>query len=252
MINDGKNNVPDNTIVFFPKVKKDGTLVSLDEVNDTLEQCGPKRQWFTPHFYRCLPLTIANSYGFLIKSQYTFSVVWNGGNDRDDVKFFYDEPIEEIDKKYPKIWSHFGSGIITINPPFVLKTPPGVNLLTINPPNYVIPNITVMTGAVESDNLRSNFTFNLKIQIPNIEVVFPAGVPLAGFIPLPRYYADGFKLQNCSDIFDQVLIDEEYEAHNFFDEKRLDAIKNNKFGIDRDYYLGKDSFGNPFRDHQKP
>ena len=111
------------------------------------------------------------------------------------VKIFFNETEKELNKKHPRIDSHFGEGIITIGTPFILRTPPGINIMTINPPNYIIPNITVMTGVIETDNLRRNFTFNLKIQMPNIRVTVPAGTPLAGFIPIPRYFADNFELK---------------------------------------------------------
>lgn len=252
MINDEINNIPDKTIAIFPTQLDDGSWLEIEKIYNFLEPATPKREWFNSHFYRCLPLTIANSYGFIVKSGFDFSFEWNGGDSTDDIFFTFYQNDEELSKKYPRIDSHFGSGIITINPPFKLMTPPGVNLLTINPPNYFIPNITVMSGSVETDNIRRNFTFNLKIQIPNLKVFVPAGTPLAGFIPIPRYFADSFKLKNASELFDLSIIEEEEMAVKKANEIRINAQKNNKFGIDRDYYFGRDSFGNKFKDHQKP
>ena len=41
------------------------------------------REWFSDHAYLCLPLTIGNQYGFVVKSTHTFDVTWNGGRDID-------------------------------------------------------------------------------------------------------------------------------------------------------------------------
>lgn len=251
MINDGINNVPDKTIVVF--TNPFGSNLSYSEknrLNNILDKPSKKRAWFTPHFYRCLPLVIGNQYGFVIKSEFAFSFNWNGGDNEKDIFFNFYENEEKIKNKYPLIQSHFGSGIITISPPFWLRTPPGVNLMTINPPNHVIPNITVMTGVVETDNIRRNFTFNLKIQMPNIEVYVPAGTPLAGFIPIPRYFADTFDLKFAEDILSLDLVDEEIQTtlDTEIYRKEIDSTMPN--GVSRQYFRGEDVYGNRFKDHQ--
>jgi hypothetical protein len=196
MINQG-NDVPDKTVaVFTNPFNTSWQFDNKERLFGLVDKPPKKRNWFTPHFYRCLPLAIGNQYGFVIKSEFDFSFIWNGENDKDSIRFSFNEEEEVLDTKHPRIETHFGHGIITIGTPFSLRTPPGVNLMTINPPNYVIPNITVMTGVVETDNLRRDFTFNLKIQIPNIEVHITKGSPIAAFIPIPRYYADSFELKS--------------------------------------------------------
>jgi hypothetical protein len=249
MINDGINDVPDNTIVVFLDNLNNG--VTKETVDDILKKSEKKRDWFTPHFYRCLPLTIGNQYGFTISSQFDIRAIWLGGDSSQDVGFAFLEGDTDT-KKSPSVASHFGSGIITVNPPFVLRTPPGVNLMTINPPNVVLPNITVMTGVVEADNIRRNFTFNLKIQKPNVEVFIPKGTPLAAFIPIPRYYGDGFELKFADEIFSEDLIYEESQAILDADIKREELEIPSKHGVGRDYFLGKDVYQNKFKDHQKP
>ena len=252
MINQG-NNVPDKTIaVFTDDFNTSWQHNDKKRLFNIIDKPPKKRDWFTPHFYRCLPLTIGNQYGFIIKSEFDFSFIWDGGLSNESIKFFFTETGDLLNSKYPRIESHFGSGIITINPPFTLRTPPGVNLMTINPPNYIIPNITVMTGVVETDNLRRNFTFNLKIQIPNVQINVPAGAPIAGFIPIPRYYADSFELKYAEDIFDDLVIDEETESLKNEDTQRRDVDPTLPNGVDRFYFQGQDVYGNKFTDHQKP
>lgn len=251
MINNKKNNVPEKTIAIFMD-RTDFADFTKERVSNVLSKPDKKRSWFTPHFYRCLPLTIGNQYGFIVTTEFNFSFEWNGGSSDKDTYFNFDLPQEDVDKLSPSISSHFGHGIITVNLPFTLRTPPGVNIMTINPPNYVIPNITPMTGVVETDNLRRDFTFNLKIQIPNIRVEVPKGAAIAAFIPIPRYYSDQFNLKFAEDIFTEEQIEEEKQARFDFlkHRKEIEPSLPNKVG--RFYLKGEDVYGNKFLDHQNP
>jgi hypothetical protein len=247
MINQG-NNVPDKTIAVFPY---DG--YSFDQMSHNIHSLSGvrKREWFDKHFYNCLPLTIGNQYGFVITSDFDFTFEWTGGNEPEDTMFYFEKPVEELNNSYPRIASHFGFGVITVNLPVILRTPPQINLMTINPPNFVLPNITVMTGVVESDNLRRNFTFNLKVQIPNLRVKILKGTPLAGFIPVPRYFCDKFVLENAQNIFSSEILQEEYEAHEAHKKHREEEEPKLVDKLGKFYRKGLDIFGNKFPDHQK-
>jgi len=244
--------VPDKTIAVVISPLVDNSSSVEKRVLNLIQRPKKTRDWFTPHFYRCLPLTIGNQYGFIVTNEFDFSFTWDGGSDIGAVTFDFYEERETLDRKLFMIESHFGSGIITISPPITLKTPKGVNLMTINPPNYVIPNITVMTGVVETDNLNNPFTFNLKIQMPNLKVFIPAGTPLAGFIPIPRYYADSFSLKLAEEVFDEETMQESLQTlvDTVTHRREVeDSLTNN---IGRLYFKGQDVYGNEFLDHQKP
>jgi hypothetical protein len=249
MINQG-NNVPDKKIAIF--LDAVNTSFAYDQIDTLISKPSKKRDWFTPHFYRCLPLTIGNQYGHIFKSQFDFYVEWDGGDNKENLIFYFNDSEETLKTKFPRVESHFGSGIFTINYPFNLRTPPGVNLITINPPNTILPNITVMTGVIESDNLRRNFTVNLKMQIPNLRVFIPAGTPLAAVIPVPRNYCDKFELINSEDVFSEEIVTEEIQASVDSSIKRFEIEYKSKNGVGKDYFLGKDVYGNKFPDHQGP
>lgn len=248
MINQGVN-VPDKTIVIFPDIDDSKEKKINTQINNILTKPPKKRDWFTPHFYRCLPLSIGNQYGFVISSEYDIEFVWDGGIGPDSIQFFFNEDTEGL---FPRIESHFGSGIITVNPPFTLRTPPGVNLITINPPNFIIPNITAMTGVIETDNLRRNFTFNLKVQIPNIKVKIPKGMPIAAFMPIPRYFGDKFNLEFAKDVFSkEIILEEEKAVHDAnIHREQVEYISKNSVG--KHYMRGIDIYKNKFKDHQTP
>ena len=239
--------IPNNTITAIPETEHFNHIPDL--VIEPLKG-NLKRDWFVNHAYFCLPLTIGNQYGFAIKSLKTFSVIWDGGDGPSNTKV---EILDEgIDSGYQVISSHFGMGVVTIQNRFTFRTPSGVNLMTINPPNYVIPNVTVMSGVIEADNLRRNFSFNLKIQIPNIRTIIPAGYPLAAFIPIPRYYCDEFNLDFAENLFSKEIIDEEVKADRDAGKYRNEVEPTLKNGVGKHYMQGKDVYGNKFKDHQKP
>jgi hypothetical protein len=264
MINQGRD-VPDKTIAVFrdetyPYVNEDDKSVvrvipnkpfpSFEEVSKLLTKPPKKRSWFTPHFYRCLPLSIGNQYGFVLTLPFDIELTWDGT-----------EPIEGVTVKsdedsYFKVISLFGNGIVTIITPYFLRTSPGVNLMTINPPNYVLPNITVMTGVVETDNIRGPFTLNIKLQMPGITTTLRKGMPISGILPIPRNFSDQFTLKDAADIFTQEEIDEENKANDDHSDLRfktnIEAKKTGIFKPDRFYMRGMDIYGNKFPDHQKP
>jgi hypothetical protein len=249
--------VPEKTIAFFPITASDGFKqfdlkdlpLFLKPLNNSHE-----RDWFNAHFYKCLPLAIGNMQGFVFSLPYGFDVIWNGGNSIEDLKIIYHddfEPYKKMSFIYPS--SEFGHGILTIHFPLTLKTPPGVNLMTIAPPNFPLTGLSPMTGVVESDNLRFSFTLNIKVNLPNVKIKIEKNTPLMGMIPIPRYFCDSFELKNAFDIFTKDVVEEEMqvvEEHGKIRDKNNNSNKKNK--DDKIYYFGKDAKGNKFKDHQFP
>lgn len=209
------------------------------------------RDWFSRDFYRCLPLTIGNQQGFAITSPYKFGFYWNGGDDPNDLKIFMSDLDKELSSKEGfKIESHFGHGIITVFLPIIFKTPEGISLMTISPPNFVMPNLTAMTGVIECDNLRTIFTFNLKVNLPDINVSVDKNTPIAGFIAIKRYFQENFSLEPANNYFEKELIEKESELQKKFTEFRSKKSKTND-PFDRLYMNGIDFENNIFKDHQK-
>lgn len=244
-INDNNNRVTDNTIAIVTE----NSLLDKNLVFSIVEPLKKisKRDWFTDHFYYCLPLLIGNQYGFIIKSSVDFTATWNGGSSIDDLKIeIHDFPTQNIQH----IKSHFGSGIITVQNRFHFRTPPGINLMTMNPPNYLIPGMQNLVGVIETDNLRRDFTFNIKITTPNVPIKIIKGQPISAFIPIPRYFVDGFELKFAEDLFDNEIIKNERIQGKKFGNLRstVDQLKPHAAG--RLYQKGEDANGNKFKDHQ--
>jgi hypothetical protein len=252
---DEKLTVPEKTIAFFPIIPHDGIKpFNLNDVGLFLKPLNTthKRDWFDAHFYKCLPLSIGNMQGFVFSLPYKITLFWNGGNNVEDLIISYEEDF----KKYKNVnfihpSSEFGHGILTIHFPLTLKTPPGINLMTIAPPNFPLSGLSPMTGVVESDNIRFSFTLNIKVNFPNAKIIIEKDTPLVGLLPIPRYFCDSFELKNAYDVFDKNVIEEEMkivDKHN----KQRDISNQNPGNTDRLYYSGQDIDGNKFKDHQLP
>lgn len=243
-INDDDNVVPDNVIAIITQGD-----IFRNSVHDIVQPLlgNKKRDWFTPHFYFCLPLVIGNQYGFIIRSYYSWSAIWNGTSGTDAITINIENPDPD---PHQLISSHFGSGIVTVQNRFHFRTPPGINLVTFNPPNFLMPDIQNLTGVIEADNLRRDFTFNLKITEPNKEIKISKGQPIAALFPIPRYFVDDFKIKIDNELFsDEVIRYERIMGSKFSYERRGPDTKK-PHGAGRRYWKGEDADGNKFIDHQ--
>lgn len=244
-INDEHNLVPENTILVVTESDEFNQL-ALDLIQPLKGQV--KRDWFVKHAYYCLPLTIGNQYGFAIRSMYDFTAIWNGGESRNDLIVTVDD---SKDPNKQVISSHFGMGVITVQNRFHFRTPLGVNLITLNPPNTFIPNLQNMTGVIETDNLRRDFTFNLKITVPNVLISVKAGDLIGCVLPVPRFTVENYEVKMANEVVSQIVIDAERKAGSAFAAERTgpDTKKPNNNG--RRYANGVDIYDNEFYQHQR-
>jgi hypothetical protein len=208
-----------------------------------------RRKWFSDHAYMCLPLVIGNQYGFVVKSKHSFTAIWTGGEGIEATRVVVHN--FDGDWKGQKIESHFGLGIITIQNSFTLRTPAGVNLMTINPPNHFIHGLGHMTAVIETDNLRRDFTFNLKMTKAGSRVDIKKGDWIGCFIPIPRYFVDSFDMVDAKDYLTREQIVAEHKCGDEFTNQRTGSDTKMPRGAGRRYFNGEDAFGNKFPDHQK-
>jgi hypothetical protein len=245
-LNDPGHEVPENTILVIPHdLDKDGFY--KDVVYSLKGET--KRDWFNEHFYYCLPINIGNQYGFVIKSTRDFSMTWDGStNNANDILFEF--PDDDSDQKQV-VTSGFSQGVVTIQNRFALKTSPGINLMTIQPPNMFIPGCVAMTGVIETDNIRRDFTFNIKITIPNYKINVKKGDALGAFIPVPRYFIDNFNIDLITNIFDKSYHEAELQDSSELNRQRISEDLERVHQSGRKYFGGTHAFGQKYTDHQK-
>src|SRR5258708_2950554 len=109
----------------------------------------PARAWMDTfpnrHAYRCLPMAIANSYGWEILAPSTFSIYWNGGPDVKDIHFESHDGYSELSHF---AMSNFSHGIVTFHTGYLFRTEPGWNLLASGPFNQPKDGISALTGVI--------------------------------------------------------------------------------------------------------
>jgi hypothetical protein len=140
-----------------------------------------RRNWMDelPHAYKCLPLVLANQWGWQLLCPTDVVATWDGSDGLDALRI-------EVPPQYePAIKSQFGAGIVTFSPPWLFRTPPGWNLYLKGPTNRWKPNCAPLEGVIETWWLNYTFTLNWKIVAPGT-VVFRQGESLGQLLPVPH------------------------------------------------------------------
>lgn len=243
-INDQNNLVPENVIAVVAQA--DTFRHSVHQIVEPLLG-NKKRDWFNPHFYYCLPLLIGNQYGFVIRSYYAWTAIWNGGEGLDAVTITVED--SDIDP-HQVVSSHFGSGIVTIQNRFHFRTAKNINLITVNPPNFLLPHMQNLTGVIETDNLRRDFTFNLKITTAHQQIRIGKAQPIAAILPIPRFFVENFQLQLDQQLFPDAVINAELQMGSKFCVERQNEDLKNPHQAGKRYWKGEDADDNKFENHQ--
>jgi hypothetical protein len=141
-------------------------ITAYQVIKDTLEIKPSKttRKWMDEsinrHPYRCLPMLVANSYGWDLISKSEFTAEWNGGQYPKDVII-----TKESGTCFPT--SHFGEGTITWHTGFLFRTEYPYGVFVTGSQNEPVKNITCLSGIVETHWLSFPFTLNWKFTTPS-------------------------------------------------------------------------------------
>ncbi|HZO32582.1 MAG TPA: DUF6065 family protein [Chloroflexota bacterium] len=121
---------------------------------------GPaERGWFAPWMYHCLPLVAASQLGWTALNPEAFAATWDGSAGDDGVR---------ITSQGHHVSSHFGHGIVTIDPGFYVRTSSEVDLLVRAVPNLPKDGVTTLEGLIETDWFDGSFTINLRLTRPGL------------------------------------------------------------------------------------
>jgi proline iminopeptidase len=127
---------------------------------------------------RCLPLSIANTYGWDLLCPVGITAIWNGGPDAADICIEYD-----ADLPGGFAQSNFSDGILTLNVGYIFRTDPGWNLLVTGPLNAPKDGIAPLSGVVETSWLPFPFTMNWRFTRPGV-VRFERDEPFCRVVPV--------------------------------------------------------------------
>ena len=140
-----------------------------------------RRHWMDelPHAYKCLPLVVANQWGWQILCPTDVVVTWDGTAGQGGLR------VEVAPQFEPAIKSQFGGGIVTFSPPWLFRTPSGWDLYLKGPSNRWKPNCVPLEGVIETWWLNYTFTLNWKLVQPGT-AVFRQGESLGQLLPVPH------------------------------------------------------------------
>jgi hypothetical protein len=139
--------------------------------------------------YRCLPLTMANQYGWEILSTRHLRATWDGQSHPEGIRVKTLHGGGGI-----HCHSDFGGGVLTFTVPFLIKTPPGWNLMVRGPTNSPKDGLVALDGIVETDWAHTTFTMNWRFTRA-CTVEFVVGEPVCQFFPIERNAIGAFKAQ---------------------------------------------------------
>jgi hypothetical protein len=130
--------------------------------------------------YRCLPLVVANQYGWEILSTHHIRAIWDGSSAAEGLTV---ENLSGDGELHAS--SHFGAGVLTFSIPFLFQTPERWNLMVRGPTNNPKDGIAALDGIVETDWTHATFTMNWRFTRAGT-VEFALGEPICLFFPIQR------------------------------------------------------------------
>jgi hypothetical protein len=186
--------------------------------------------------YRCLPLVVANQFGWEILSTHHVRATWDGSSHPDGLR------VENLSGDGPlHCRSHFGVGVLSFLVPFLFRTPPGWSLMVRGPTNSPKDGIAALDGIVETDWSHSTFTMNWRFTRA-CTVEFAIHEPICLFFPVQRGVLEQFAGEIRALASDPEL-DGKYRAWSASRDRFLDGLKAREpafveQGWQKDYMLG--------------
>jgi hypothetical protein len=203
----------------------------------------PLRDWMDAfpdrHAYRCLPLAIANTHGWEVRSPCSFEIRWNGGPAATDITF---HALDAYPWLSHVVLSNFTRGIVTFHTGYMFRTDPGWNLLATGPFNQPKDGIAPLTGVIETDWLPYPFTMNWQLTRPG-NVRWEKGEPFCMVFPIMQGALEQTR-PVIRDLADNPALKLEFEAWRdrrveFMAKFNAGDAETLKQAWQRYYFLGK-------------
>jgi hypothetical protein len=203
----------------------------------------PTRDWMDAfsghHPYRCLPLAIANTYGWQLLLPVDVTAEWNGGMGVGDVVVHCAHPYQAV--------SNFRRGVITFDVGYIFRTSPGYHLLVTGPSNVFKDGVAPLTAVVETDWVPYTFTFNYQFTRPGV-AHWQAGEPYAQICVVAANLQTNIQ-PVIRDLSENPQLAKDHEAWR----NRRSSLRNHESADpggarrvwDKDYFLGRYADGRP-------
>jgi hypothetical protein len=217
---------------------------ALTDPAQPLVPADPERGWMNEsqdrHPYRCLPLAVANCYGWHLLLPVDVTVIWNGQDGLSDVQVISKNPYQAV--------SNFKRGIVTFDVSYIFRTPPGYHLLVTGPANSFKDGVAPMTAVIETDWLPYTFTFNYQLTRPG-EFHWKAGEPYSQLCVVPAGLQETVQpvIRRLEDNPQLAKDHQDWRSRRSDLRTRQDAGDHEawKEAWGRDYFLGRYADGRP-------
>ncbi len=230
-------------LICYPTVRPSSANMDHD-----LTPAPSNRAWMdaTPLAFanRCLPLTVANSYGWQISATVGFRARWDGKTTKEAIVIEADCS-EHSAADLPI--SHFGSGILTFHVNALFKSEPGVNLFVGGPINQIKDGIAPLTGIVETDWSPFTFTMNWQFTRPDHWLRFDEGEAICQIFPIEPALLENTEpsirtLDSDPDLYDEYKVWSQSRQH-FIAELKTRPNRPKSEGWQKNYHRGSKSDG---------
>jgi len=230
---------------------------ALSDFAPRLVAAPAERQWMgafnNGHPYRCLPLSIANSHGWMILCPTTVDIHWNGGPNLSDLTITSPKPAIGRRPIEHFCTSNFTNGIATFHVEYIFQTEPGWDLLVTGPFNSPKNNAYPLTGIIESDWLPYPFTMNWRVMQPG-SVRFTEGEPFCMLFPIKKQALLECELEICR-LKDNIELRDQYELFRRSRTEFLEKIREGDLSAgrhwQRHYFSGRHPDGHEVEGHLK-
>jgi hypothetical protein len=138
------------------------------------------------HPYRCLPLSIANAYGWEVLCPISVEAEWDGGPGVENLQLRALDPAFGGEAVSKFSVSNFSRGIVTFHIDYIFRTPPGWDLVVTGPANWPRENAAPLSGIIETDWLPYTFTMNYQMLRPGVQR-WLEGEPYCVVFPVPKH-----------------------------------------------------------------
>ena len=215
------------TKLFLKKTHQNAPLIQQSRI---------KRDWmdatYNKHAYQCLPMTVANVYGWEVVLEEDLVVQWDGGNTPPNIlsgEITSSGRVQAISSII---------GMISINMGWVVNTEEGYNTWITGSPNYFIDGAVPLTATIPSYWWPDESQMNWKITKIGEPVTFEAGAPFCFFNIYDNSVLENVEIIESTLWDDQKLISSrmkygEMKARNNV-EKPWTWTKGIKTGLDAD------------------
>ena len=144
----------------------------------------PHRDWMDRypgrHPYRCLPLAIANTFGWELLSPCDLKIEWNGRPGFADIQISAEDDFPLVNEFAV---SNFAAGIVSFHTGYLFVTDPDWLLLATGPLNQPRDGMVPLSGLIETEWLPYTFGMNWQLMRPGVHR-FRKNEPFCHIVPV--------------------------------------------------------------------